>query len=41
MLIRLRDEGAIGDEVLLELEQELDLDALRGSGAVPSHGSSH
>ncbi|MEQ1694053.1 MAG: Na+/H+ antiporter, partial [Gemmatimonas sp.] len=30
MLVRLRDEGAIGDEVLVELEQELDLDALRG-----------
>ncbi len=33
MLIRLRDEGAIGDEVLLELEQELDLDALRSTGS--------
>ena len=38
LLVRLRDEGAIGDEVLLELEQELDLDALRGGGAgVPAH----
>lgn len=33
MLIRLRDEGAIGDEVLLELETELDLDALRAESA--------
>lgn len=33
MLIRLRDEGAIGDEVLLDLEQELDLDALRGASS--------
>lgn len=29
MLIRLRNEGAISDEVLRELEQELDLDAMR------------
>jgi Na+/H+ antiporter len=32
-LIRLRDEGAISDEVLLELESELDYEALRlGAG---------
>jgi len=32
-LIRLRDEGAISDEVLLELESELDFEALRlGAG---------
>ncbi|CAA9337588.1 MAG: Na+/H+ antiporter [uncultured Gemmatimonadaceae bacterium] len=29
MLVRLRNEGAISDEVLRELEQELDLDAVR------------
>ncbi len=29
MLIRLRNEGAISDEVLRELEQELDLEAVR------------
>ena len=33
MLVRLRNEGAISDEVLRELEQELDLEAVRlGSG---------
>jgi CPA1 family monovalent cation:H+ antiporter len=33
ILIRLRDEGAISDEVLRELEQELDLEAVRvGAG---------
>ncbi len=33
MLIRLRNEGAISDEVLRELEHELDLDAMRtGTG---------
>ncbi|MBL8979154.1 MAG: hypothetical protein JNM53_12115 [Gemmatimonadetes bacterium] len=33
-LIRLRDEGAISDEVLLELEQELDFEALQlGAGS--------
>ena len=33
MLVRLRNEGAISDEVLRELEQELDLEAIRlGSG---------
>jgi len=32
MLVRLRNEDAIGDEVLRELEQELDLEAIR-SGA--------
>lgn len=33
MLIRLRNEGAISDEVLRELEQELDLEAIRaGAG---------
>ncbi|MDQ6612861.1 MAG: Na+/H+ antiporter, partial [Gemmatimonadota bacterium] len=35
MLVRLRNEGAISDEVLRELEQELDLDAVRvGAGDV-------
>ena len=34
MLVRLRNEGAISDEVLGELERELDLDAVRaGAGA--------
>jgi CPA1 family monovalent cation:H+ antiporter len=34
MLVRLRNEDAISDEVLRELEQELDLEAMRaGSGA--------
>jgi CPA1 family monovalent cation:H+ antiporter len=34
-LIRLRNEGAISDEVLFELESELDVEALRiGDGAV-------
>ena len=33
MLVRLRNEGAISDDVLLNLEQELDLEALRaGAG---------
>jgi len=33
MLVRLRDEGAISDDVLRELEQELDLEAVRaGAG---------
>ncbi|MEP7345035.1 MAG: Na+/H+ antiporter [Gemmatimonadaceae bacterium] len=33
MLVRLRNEGAISDEVLRELEQELDLEAIRvGAG---------
>ena len=33
MLVRLRNEGAISDDVLLRLEQELDLEALRaGAG---------
>jgi len=35
MLVRLRNEGAISDEVLRELEQELDLDALRGETDAP------
>lgn len=36
-LIQLRDEGAISDEVLLELEAELDFEALRlGAGALRS-----
>jgi monovalent cation/hydrogen antiporter len=35
MLIRLRNEGAISDEVLRELEHELDLDAMRaGTGTM-------
>jgi CPA1 family monovalent cation:H+ antiporter len=35
MLVRLRNEEAIGDEVLRELEQELDLEAIRaGAGEV-------
>jgi CPA1 family monovalent cation:H+ antiporter len=29
MLVRLRNEGAISDDVLQELEQELDLQAVR------------
>ena len=34
MLIRLRNEGAISDEVLRELEQELDHEAVRvGAGS--------
>ena len=34
MLVRLRNEDAISDEVLRELEQELDLEAIRaGSGS--------
>jgi monovalent cation/hydrogen antiporter len=34
-LVRLRDEGAISDDVLLDLESELDYEALRlGAGAV-------
>jgi CPA1 family monovalent cation:H+ antiporter len=32
MLVRLRNEGAISDEVLRDLEQELDLDAIRAGG---------
>jgi CPA1 family monovalent cation:H+ antiporter len=33
MLIRLRNEGTISDEVLRELEQELDFEAIRaGAG---------
>jgi CPA1 family monovalent cation:H+ antiporter len=33
MLVRLRNEGAISDEVLRDLEQELDLEAVRvGAG---------
>ena len=33
ILIRLRNEGAISDDVLRELEQELDLEAIRaGAG---------
>jgi CPA1 family monovalent cation:H+ antiporter len=35
MLVRLRNEGAISDEVLRELEQELDLDAMRLASAAP------
>lgn len=36
-LVRLRDEGAISDEVLLELESELDFEALRlGAGGLRS-----
>jgi len=35
MLIRLRNEGAISDEVLRELEQELDLDAMRLETTAP------
>ncbi len=33
MLVRLRNEGVIGDEVLMHIERELDLDAIRaGAG---------
>jgi Na+/H+ antiporter len=36
MLIRLRDEDAISDEVLRDLEQELDLESIRaGAGEAP------
>jgi monovalent cation/hydrogen antiporter len=39
-LVRLRDEGAISDEVLLELENELDYEALRlGAGNRRDRGS--
>lgn len=34
MLVRLRNEGAISDEVLRRLEQELDLEALRSGGGM-------
>jgi len=38
MLIRLRDEGAISDEVLRGLEQELDLESVRaGAGEERSY----
>ncbi len=33
ILVRLRNEGAISDEVLRDLEQELDLEAIRVGGA--------
>lgn len=36
MLVRLRNEGAISDEVLRDLEQELDLDAIRLGGGAAS-----
>jgi CPA1 family monovalent cation:H+ antiporter len=39
MLVRLRDEGAISDEVLLDLETELDLEATRIDRAL--HGGGH
>jgi len=29
MLVRLRNEGAISDDVLAQLEQELDLESVR------------
>jgi hypothetical protein len=32
MVVRLRDEDAISDEVLRALEQELDLEAVRAGG---------
>lgn len=35
MLVRLRDEGAISDEVLTELEQELDFEAVRHGAGRP------
>ncbi len=38
MLVRLRDEGAISDEVLLELETELDLEATRITRALGGAG---
>ncbi len=32
-MVRLRDEGAISDEVLFQLERELDVEAIRlGAG---------
>lgn len=40
LLVRLRNEGAISDEVLRELERELDFDALRGEHVdAGSHGA--
>jgi CPA1 family monovalent cation:H+ antiporter len=39
LLVRLRNEGAISDDVLRDLEQELDLDALRSAGHA-GHSSS-
>jgi CPA1 family monovalent cation:H+ antiporter len=33
MLVRLRNEDAISDEVLRELEYELDLEAVRAGGS--------
>jgi CPA1 family monovalent cation:H+ antiporter len=38
LLVRLRNEGAISDEVLRDLEQELDLDALRSEQAHAAAG---
>jgi Na+/H+ antiporter len=35
MLVRLRNEGAISDEVLRTLEQELDLEAVRAGAGAP------
>jgi CPA1 family monovalent cation:H+ antiporter len=43
MLVRLRNEGAISDDVLRELEQELDLEAVRvgvGEGSAERVGCS-
>jgi monovalent cation/hydrogen antiporter len=37
LLVRLRNEGAISDEVLRDLEQELDLEALRSERAHETH----
>ena len=37
LLVRLRDEGAISDEVLFELETELDLEATRLGRVVAAH----
>jgi CPA1 family monovalent cation:H+ antiporter len=35
MLVRLRNEGAISDDVLRDLEQDLDLEAVRvGAGDI-------
>jgi CPA1 family monovalent cation:H+ antiporter len=40
MLVRLRNEGAISDEVLGALEQELDLEAVRlGAGDLRDDGA--
>lgn len=41
LLLRLRNEGAISDDTLRELEQELDFDALRGALEESGPGGAH